>query len=170
MSEMKSFADFSRPFVVSAKKVFETMISPKFKAQRPSIKNDSKSVYDISASIGLAGEKNLGDSKVFYKSLLVLSFELNTYIKIANVMLGESYTEYNEEIQDVAGEITNMIMGNAKKDLVQMGYETNMAIPSIVFGKGHSINYLPSTTVITIPIEIDQGVICMDICYSEKEF
>lgn len=169
MSNDNNFIDFSRPFVEAAKNVFETMVYTKLEPQKPSIKKDNISKGDISAVLGMSGEIERASGKCNYKAMLVLSFPYNTYFKVAGAMLSESYSSYVPEIHDVGGEIVNMIMGNAKRDLKGMGYSSNMAIPSMIEGKDHTIKYPSGTTVILIPINSAHGEFFMEICYSESE-
>jgi chemotaxis protein CheX len=99
--------------------------------------------------------------------MLVISWPYETYFKVASAMLMEEYTEYSDEISDVGGEISNMIMGNAKRTLSEMGYTSNMAIPSIIEGQNHSLKYPTGTTVILIPINSAHGQFFMEVCYRE---
>lgn len=167
MTTQKRFIEFSKPFIDAAKNVFETMIFTKLEPQKPSIKEGNRSQGDVSSVLGLSGEYENGDVKTPYKAMLVIAFPYDTYIRTASAMLMEEYTEYNDEIADVGGEICNMIMGNAKRDLKEMGYTTNMAIPSMVEGKNHSIHYPSKTTVVLIPIETDHGPLFIELCYLE---
>ena len=41
-------------------------------------------------------------------------------------MLMEEFNEYSQEIEDVGGEISNMVLGNAKPYLSKMGYKTDI--------------------------------------------
>ena len=169
MTSKTNFLEFSRPFVEAAKKVFETMVFTKLEALKPSIKENNNSLGDISAILGLLGQiKNgNGDKPVEYKAMLVMSFPYETYIKIASAMLMETYAEYNDEISDVGGEICNMVMGNAKRSLSEMGYSCNKAIPSIIVGENHVIKYPSETTTVVIPINSAHGKMYMEICYKE---
>jgi chemotaxis protein CheX len=169
MSSQKRFIDFSKPFIDAAKNVFETMVYTKLEPQKPSIKEGNTSRGDVSSVLGLSGVYQDGDIKTPYKAMLVMAFPYDTYIKAASAMLMEEHTEYNDEITDVGGEICNMIMGNAKRDLKEMGYTTNMAIPSMIEGKNHSIHYPMKTEVVLIPIESDHGPLFIELCYSEGE-
>lgn len=163
-----NFITFSKPFVDAAKKVFETMIFTKLEASKPAIKENNKSTGDISAVLGLMGKFKSEDNRSHdYKAMLVLSWPYETYFKIASAMLMEEFTNFSPEIADVGGEICNMIMGNARRDLNEMGYTTNMAIPSIVEGKDHNIKYPPATTIIAIPITSAHGPFFLELCYRE---
>ena len=85
--------------------------------------------------MGLSGDVTKNGEPVPCRAMLVISFPMETYLKTASAMLMEEYDSYNEEIADVGAAICNMIMGNAKRTLVESGYTCNMAVPSMVEGK-----------------------------------
>lgn len=169
MSNDSTFIDFSRPFLDACKNIFSTMVSCNLEAQKPTIKSDSHSRGDITAVIGLSGELEKGGKKTPYKAMLILAFPYETYFKVASAMLSETYTTYHPDIHDLGGEIVNMIMGNAKRDLKSLGYSSNMAIPSLIEGKDHTIKYPSGTTVVLIPFESPHGPLFMEICYAAAE-
>ncbi len=169
MGNNTSFVAFSKPFVDAGRKVFETMISSSLETQKPYLKEGRVSTADISASLGVTGTVETDGKTISYQAMMVLSWPEATYLKIASAMLYEEFTEYVEEIQDVGGEISNMIMGNAKATLSTMGYTTSMAIPIVTRGKSHSINYPQGCNIIVIPIKTAHGEMFMDICFSLEE-
>ncbi len=162
-----NFIEFSKPFVDAAKNVFETMVFTKLDPQKPELKRDDVSRGDISAVLGINGEIDKDGEKKDYRGMLVLSWPYETYFKIASAMLMETFTEYNNEIADVGGEIANMIMGNAKRHLNEMGYTNSMAIPSMIEGKGHTLKYPTGTVIIVIPVKSAHGPFYMELCYRE---
>lgn len=168
-ADASNFIDFSRPFVDACKNIFTTMVGCNLEAQKPIIKSDNNSRGDITAVIGLSGELEKGGKKTPYKAMLVIAFPYDTYFKVASAMLSETYTTYHPDIHDLGGEIVNMIMGNAKRDLKNLGYTSNMAIPSLIEGKGHSIKYPAGTTVVLIPFESPHGPLFMELCYTTAE-
>ena len=163
-----AFIEFARPFIDAAKNVFETMVFTKLEPQKPTIKNDNLSRGDISAVLGLTGKIERNGKERDFKAMLVLSWPYQTYFKIASAMLMETFSEYCEEIADVGGEISNMIMGNAKRDLATLGFKSNMAIPSMIEGKDHTIKYPPGTTIIMIPINSAHGNMYMELCFRDE--
>lgn len=169
MSVETNFIEFSKPFLDAAKNVFETMVFTKLEPQKPIIKTDTTSKGEVSAVLGLSGELDNKGIKTNYKAMLVLSFPYETYFKVAGAMLMETYTSYGPEISDVGGEIVNMIMGNAKRDLKVLGYSSNMAIPTMIEGVNHSIKYPSATTVVLIPIKSSHGDLYMELCYQEND-
>jgi len=169
MSNESHFIEFSKPFIIAAKNVFETMVFTKIESQKPTLKKDDVFSGDISAVLGLSGEIDKNGRKMQYKATLVISFPYDTYFKVAGAMLGENYNSYVPDIHDLGGEIVNMIMGNAKRDLKNMGYTSNMAIPSMIEGKEHKINHPSETHIILIPFTSAHGILFMEICYIEIE-
>ncbi|HLE11165.1 MAG: hypothetical protein A2504_16795 [Bdellovibrionales bacterium RIFOXYD12_FULL_39_22] len=164
-----NFIEFSKPFIDAAKNVFETMVFTKLEPQKPFIKKDNVSRGDVSAVLGMSGVLKTGDKgPVEFKAMFVLSWPYETYFKVASAMLMATYTTYCEEISDAGGEICNMVTGNAKRDLAVMGYSSNMSIPSMIEGAGHTIKYPPGTKIIVIPITSAHGPMFMELCYKEE--
>ncbi|OUR99955.1 hypothetical protein A9Q84_02685 [Halobacteriovorax marinus] len=169
MSKEKNFIEFSKPFIDAAKNVFETMVFTKLSPQKPMIKKDNVSKGDVSAVLGLSGEMTKDGTAIPYRAMLVISWPYETYFKVSSAMLMDTFTEFNDEIADVGGEICNMIMGNAKRELNGMGYSSNMAIPSMIEGAAHNIKYPNGTVVILIPITSAHGDMYIEICYTEGD-
>ncbi len=169
MTKQSNFLTFSKPFIDAAKNVFETMVFTKLDPQKPTIKTDSLSKGDVSAVLGLNGEVEVNGETKPYRAMLVISWPYDTYFKVASAMLMDTFVEYNDEIADVGGEICNMIMGNAKRDLATQGYTSNMAIPSMIEGANHKIKYPAGTTVILIPIKSAHGDMYIELCYSQAD-
>jgi chemotaxis protein CheX len=166
MSIDNHFLEFSKPFISATKNIFETMVSCKIEAQKPSIKNNLIGLGDVNATIALAGVSSKDGKDTPYEAMLVISFPFETYYKIAGIMLSNVYTEFVPEIRDLGAEITNMVMGNAKSDLTQMGYTTNNTIPKIIEGKT-SIIYPTEHNIVVIPFNCEHGVFYMELCYRE---
>jgi chemotaxis protein CheX len=169
MNNDSHFLEFTKPFVDAVKNVFETMVYTKLETLNPIIKTDAVLRGDISAIIGLNGDIDKEGCGGHYKAMLVISFPYDTYFKVASAMLGETYTSYVPDIKDLGGEIVNMVMGNAKRDLKVLGYSSNMAIPSMFEGKAHTINYPTGTRMFLIPFDSVHGQLFMELCYSEDE-
>lgn len=162
-----NFVTFSKPFIDATINVFKTMVFTEVTPQKPDVKKTSRSQGDVSAVLGLSGEVEKNGEVKPYKAQLVISWPYETYLKCASAMLMEEYEEFTDDISDVGGEICNMIMGNAKRDLGTLGYTSNMAIPTMIEGKGHNIKYPEGVIVILVPIESDHGPFFLEICYKE---
>ena len=81
-------------------------------------------------------------------------------------MLGEEFTTLNSEIIDGAGELTNMIFGQAKITLNEKGYGIKTALPSVIAGKDHSLNAMTKGPVVVVPFTTPKGNFFVEICLS----
>jgi chemotaxis protein CheX len=167
MTNTQYFLNFSKPFIQGAKNVFSTMVFTELKTLKPQIKDGKVSLGEISSIMGLTGtiqrDGKIGD----FKGMFVLSFPKDTYLKIASAMLMEEYSDYVDEICDVGSEICNIVTGNAKRDLADLGYKIDMSIPSTVTGLAHTIHYPQNTQIVVIPLECSHGPFYMELCYVE---
>ena len=134
------------PFLEATVNVISTMAMIQPKAGKPYLKKDKKASGDISGVIGLTGAKS---------GAIVLSFSAGAACKIIGSMLGEEFAEINPEISDAVGELTNMISGDARRRLAEMGLNFEAGIPTIISGKGHEIESITKGPVIAIPFDVD---------------
>ena len=72
-------------------------------------------------------------------------------------MLGEKYTQINDENKDAVGEICNQIFGFGKKKLNEQGYQIESALPSVIVGNGHEISRLVKGIIITAKFKTEFG-------------
>lgn len=163
----KRFFEFGKPFILGAKSVFETMVFTSIQTGKPILKDSNQSRGEISSVMGIMGTFKRDGAEEPFKGMFVLSFPKQTYLKIAGAMLMEDFTEVNEENEDVGAEISNIITGNAKRSLADLGYAINMSIPSTISGVDHTIKYPAATHVILIPVNCDHGEFFMEICYHD---
>jgi chemotaxis protein CheX len=149
---------FINPFLEGSIIVLKTMAFVEPRAGKPYLKMDSLAKGDISGIIGLTGSAT---------GSLALSFSESAILKIVSNMLGENITSINSDIKDAVGEITNMISGVARKNLEADGFYIQAAIPTIVYGKNHSITHVKGGPSLIIPFEIDEGTFVVDVCLTE---
>ena len=83
-------------------------------------------------------------------------------------MLGEDFQEISKDIIDGAGELTNMIFGQAKVSLNQKGYGIQTAIPSVISGKNHTLSALTKGPVVVIPFSTESGPFYVEVCVSSQ--
>ncbi len=141
---MKS--EFINPFLNATLNVIKTMAMLDPVAGKPFLKKDKVATGDISGVIGLTGHK---------KGAIVISFSTSAICQIVSGMLGEKYTEINDDITDAVGELTNMISGDARRSLQEQGIIFEAGIPNIVSGVGHQIESMTKGPVVAIPFELN---------------
>lgn len=135
-------------FVESVIKTLTDTAQTKVTPGKPLIEQKSASKGEIAGIIGmLAGGM---------KATLLLSFKKEATFEILQNMLGETYTEVTPEISDAVGELTNMIYGGTKTTLNKLGYNFEMAIPTVVTGT-FSISSKHAGINLTIPFNTAGG-------------
>lgn len=139
-------ADFINPFLKATINVLSMMAFVKPEAGKPFIKKDRKAQGDISGIIGMTGAT---------KGVVVFSLSKEAAIKIVSSMLGEDYKEINDDVSDAIGEITNMISGDARRELATKGYTFEGGLPSIIIGQGHVIESITKGPTVAIPFTLD---------------
>lgn len=146
------------PFVDATLNVLETMASTKAEAGKPHLKKDGVARGDVSGVVGLTGEA---------KGTVSVSFTEKSILAIVSKMFKEEMKELNEEIEDAVGEITNMISGQARKRLEELGITLQGAIPSVIMGKNHTITHVTTYPIIAIPFSTDNGEFTIEVCFEE---
>ena len=128
----------------------------KINAGKPYLKIDSVAVGDVSGVLGLTGVAN---------GTIAVTFEEKCILAIVSNMFGETMKELNNEIADAVGELTNMISGQARRELGEMGKVFKAAIPSVITGKSHSITHFTNGPKIAIPFNTDNGEFTIEVCF-----
>jgi chemotaxis protein CheX len=142
------------PFINATLNVLETMAFIKSEAQKPYLKKENVAKGDVSGIVGFTGDT---DCTVF------ITFDESCIVKIVSNMLGEQINEINDEIKDAVGELTNMISGQARKELEEMGKLFQGGIPSVVSGKNHELMPLTKGPRIAIPFKTDFGSFTIEV-------
>jgi chemotaxis protein CheX len=148
---------YIQPFVDVCVNVFKEFVGADLEAGRPYFADkDSLEEWDVSAVIGLTGEA---------RGAVVISMKKSLAIKITNMITGEPHSNIDEDVVDAIGETVNIIAGNAKRGLEEM-FRLIISLPTIVEGKGHTINWPNDRArVICIPFNIqnDDGEFCLSV-------
>ncbi len=152
--------NFINPFLAGAIKVLATQASTKA-AEGKLYKKAPQEKFsgDVLGVIAIA-------SNVFTGSV-VISFPKITFLNIMSRMLGEECKEITQDIKDGAGELTNMIFGQAKIILNESGYGIKLALPSVVTGNDHSALQKSQDPRIVIPFKSDAGDFSIEVSSSK---
>ena len=146
------------PFIDATLHVLETIASIRVRSGKPYLKKDQVARGDVTGVIGLTGEA---------QGTVSVSFSEKSILAIVSSMFGEEMKELNEEIQDAVGEISNMISGQARQKLEELGRSLKAAIPTVIMGKGHSIAHITNQPIIAIPFDTDNGEFTIEVCLEE---
>ena len=139
---------YINPYIESTVRSLDMMAGIKAEKVGLSVKEDLITTYDISAIIGLTGETS---------GSIIISVPEGLACKIASNMLMEEISGMSQAVQDAIGEIGNIVVGDARRLLIQEGFQLNISIPTVVMGKGHMISRSGDVPCIAIPFQTEHG-------------
>ena len=146
------------PFINATINVLETMAFTKAEAGKPFLKKDMVAQGDVSGVLGLIGD---------IKGTISASFSEKSILSIVSNMLGEEMTELNDDVKDAVGEIVNMVSGQARQELDELGKSLKAAIPTVIMGKDHVITHVSTYPIVAIPFSTDNGDFTIEVCFEE---
>jgi len=143
------------PFINATLNVLSTMAFVNPSAGKPYLKKDNIAQGDVTGVIGITGEAN---------GTISVTFDRGSILQVVSNMFGEEIAEINSEVADAVGELTNMISGQARRELETQGKLFQAAIPSVITGPNHTVTHITKGPKIAIPFTIDQGVFTIEVC------
>jgi chemotaxis protein CheX len=152
-------ADFINPFIAALLNVLQTMAQTELLPGKPKKKSDNLAGGEISGVIGMVGDSIQGSMSI--------SFDEGLVLEIMHKMLGEKPDCIDSDVQDMVGEITNMICGGAKNELGQKGYDFGMATPVVVSGTNHTINHQVDGKKMVMPFSHESGILYLEMCFNK---
>ena len=81
-------------------------------------------------------------------------------------MLGEHLNTIDDTVVDVVGEITNMVIGNAKRLYSEQGLEFALTLPSMSVGQEQPLKHSVMGTPIVLPFTTAAGDFYLELCFS----
>ena len=147
------------PFLSAAVNVLTTMANITPQPGKPFLKTKDTAMGDVSAIIGITGEA---------QGSMALTFTESCILKLASSLMGEDYTELNDEVKDSVGELTNMICGDARRRLSETGIILQAGIPTIVAGKSHSITHIADGPRLAVPFQTKWGSFIIEIAFNKS--
>jgi chemotaxis protein CheX len=121
----------------------QTMLGKAPERQTLALKTNNLATGDISAIIGFAG-KNVHGS-------IALSFPERLALRIYGRILGVGVKRINKEVEDMIGEIANIVAGGARTELEKNHLIIHNSIPSVIVGKNHVISHKGCNPFVLIP-------------------
>lgn len=147
--------EIAKPFVTATTNVLSTMAGITPTPGQPYVKKNNVAKGDVSAVVGITGHKNGSISVTFTKQCA---------IAVVKAMLGDDIQDIIQDTKDAVGEITNMISGQARAALAEMGMVFQGATPSVIMGDGHTISHVTKSPIIAIPFTTNHGEFTVEFC------
>ncbi len=152
--------NFVNPFILGAVDVLKVQCQIQLEGGKPFLKGrEVQPVFAIAAAIGLTSEN--------FKGAISLNFQEKFYLSLLSNMLGETVTEINNETQDGAAELLNMIYGSAKTQLNAKGYTLQRAIPTVSRGSGLITSH-GNQPIIVVPMRSEFGQMHLEISVDQS--
>lgn len=153
---------FVNPFIAGALETFKIQCNFEATPGAPSLRKKGETGFlpDIIALIGLT-------SKAF-NGTVALCFPASVFLAIMSGMLGEDLKELNQEIEDGAGELLNIIFGQAKIKLNEAGHQVEKAIPSVIRGHQLNLKHLSDNFLLVLPFTSPAGSFEIQIATDRK--
>ncbi len=153
--------NFINPFLTGVMEVLRTMAMTVADPEKPYIKETDYAKGDITGFIGLTGH---------VKGSISVTFSKDCAVTVVGNMLGEDLKEIDDTVKDGVGELTNMISGQARQGLAQLGYKLHAAIPLVIVGKGHMIQHVSDfEPVLAMPFTTLFGPITVEACFAKPK-
>jgi chemotaxis protein CheX len=143
---------YINPFVAAIIGVFKSISNQELEIGALRLKGAKKTGFSISGVIGLSGNA---------RGFVAISYPKTLAIKMVTAFLGMEVDEFSPYVADGVGEITNMVAGNAKKELA--GFRFDLSLPTVVVGVDHRIEGSSGAPVIVIPLKCEWGEFEMEV-------
>lgn len=153
---MNSDVTFAKPFINATKSVLTTMAGIEPVAGAPYVKKDTIACGDVSAIIGITGER---------RGTISISFSKKCAVALVRAMLGDDIQDIISDTKDAVGEVGNMISGQARVGLAEMGHKFDGSTPSVIMGDNHSISHVTTYPIVAVPFQTDHGDFTLEFCF-----
>ena len=147
------------PVLETVVSVLSTMANLQPSIGKPSLKRNEIALGEVT------GIMRMDSPKV--RASLAITFTRPAILDLVKRMLGEELTEVDDTARDMAGEMTNMVVGGAKNLYAAQGYDFDMSTPSILIGANHTVHHAYPGKTIVMPFHSDSGEFFVEICFEE---
>lgn len=146
----------AKPFIKATVDVLSTMAMITPTPGKPYVKKDTVAHGDVSGIIGITGERN---------GTISVTFSKKCALAIVKNMLGDDIGDILNDVKDAVGELTNMISGQARRGLSEMGYVFQSATPSVIMGDKHSISHVTGGPIMAVPFTTEHGEFTVEVSF-----
>ncbi|EQC46314.1 chemotaxis protein CheX [Bacteriovorax sp. Seq25_V] len=152
LSNLSIDREFNQVLVRASHRVLESLSITDIKTSKPVLLSKMEK-FDIA----IRGKVIIKTE--FFSGALLISFPLESYKSLYKSVVGVEIEELSADNTDFAGEVANMIYGQAKKELDENGVKLNMAIPVLDVSK----ELLSKKPIYVIPVDSSVGRIYIKI-------
>ena len=151
-----SSVEIAKPFIQATIHVLSTMASITPVAGAPYAKKNDMAQGDVSAIVGITGDMS---------GTISVTFTKKCAIALVRGMLGDDIQDIVQDTKDAVGEITNMISGQTRSGLTEIGLNFQGSTPSVIMGDNHTISHITKGQVIAIPFSSNAGEFTVEFSF-----
>lgn len=118
------------------------MLDIELSAQTPFMKGERRTTADITGVMGFTGDK---------RGTMSVSMSISGALMIYERLMCENFDQISPEIIDAVGELTNIISGQARKELEKESLQLNAHVPMVFVGKNIEISFITKGRLTSIP-------------------
>ncbi|MDR1490954.1 MAG: chemotaxis protein CheX [Desulfovibrio sp.] len=146
----------ARHFIKATSEILSTMAGINAKAGTPYVKKNLVAKGDVSAVVGVTGDRT---------GTISVSFSRSCAVALVRGMLGDSVEDIVRDTQDAVGELANMISGQTRAALAGDGVVMQGSTPSVILGNGHTISHAAGKPVMAMPFTTEHGEFTVEFCF-----
>lgn len=145
------------PFITSTTNVIATMATMEIKEGIVASECMELPPADVTGILNMVSDSVEG--------VLAVSFPKPVIFELTKRLVGIEPTDIDEMVEDMVGDITNMVYGGAKTILDEEGYNFDMAIPSVIHEQDISIDFPQGCKVVVITFTTEVGDFYVEISF-----
>jgi len=152
---------YINPFIMAAQTVFKTMLGIDVQMGKPILKTVNATSGEVTGVMGFAGDK---------RGTLAISFSDKGALFVFKTLIGDECDTINPDVIDAIGELTNIISGQARKELEKADLNLKAAIPMVVVGHGVEMNFITKIPIVSLPFFFDVNNSDKEVMYLDFSF
>jgi len=145
------------PFVQATLNMMKTQVQLEADCGKPYLKKNQELPVDIAGLIDLQNSDLPGS--------IAICFSREVFLKIYEMMVGDKHDSINQEIQDAASEILNIIFDQAKTALLEKGIRLERAIPKVLVGPDLKLKLAQKGPAMILPFTSPIGPFHMEVVF-----
>jgi len=152
-------AEMINPILETMVTIMTTMASVTPSMGKPTLKENEAALGEVTGIMQLHSPQINGS--------FAITFTAAAIFDVVKRILGEEITEVDDTAKDMAGEMTNMVVGGAKNIYVEQGYDFDMTTPDILIGKDHKVEHVCNGKTIVLPFEMEGTKFFVEMCFDD---
>ena len=152
---------FINPVIASLLNVLSTMahLEPTYGSPKIKDRNDVVHGKNLTGLMSMVGKKATAS--------IALTFTEAAILHIARKMLPGEFFKIDGVVIDLAGELANMVLGGAKKELEEEGVMFQLSLPTIIVGNDYLIAHRTKAPIIMLPFSMPEGDFFVEASYAK---